>query len=242
MEMVEERSVTKNINNANGANGTAAKTRWSETNHVFATPHPAHELIKSQTAYGRDVKEGDVVIDAKPDGYDRITMPNLIPSDMLTEAERLCRMHNVDLRDEWRFAQIEMTKAIINELSNRPVPEGYKEPGSRKRRISSMSDEQKAKIDAAKAELKKLREEGKRIREEAKAKQEAIKKELTSAKPNENVRMNGASDNGASDSGFVAPTDANAGNGVTVLSDVLANPPVAPPDPAPVAPKKKTKE
>lgn len=181
-------NAAQQILNANGGtaqpegdNGTAqgnaqgngqGKNRWNETKHVFAQPHPAHELISCQTAYGRDLKdeEGNW-IDRKPEGFDRIMLPNLVPSDRLAEAERLCRMHNVDLRDEWRFAMLQMTEAVITQLQQLPVPADYRETTRR------LSDEERAQrktqTEAQKAELAKLREEGKARREALKAERDA---------------------------------------------------------------------
>lgn len=159
------------------ASATPKPPRWSETNHVFAQPHPAHELIASQTAYGRDIKdEAGNITEKRPEGFDRVMLPNLVPSGLLAEAERLCSMHNVDLRDEWRFAMLQMTQALINDLTQRPVPADYK--GETRRLTDAEREAKRAAAESHKAEAEKLREAGKLIREEQKAEIERIQAEF----------------------------------------------------------------
>lgn len=225
--------VSEQIQSANGENGQDRAARWKQAEHVFATPHPAHELISSETLYQRDVKdkEGNV-IEAAPEGFTRYIVSNLVPSNRLSEVERLCKMHSIQIKDEMRFAMLQMVEGLIQNLSSRPVPADYKETATR---LSAEEREMKKQIlEARKAELQRLAEEGKRIRAEAKATRERINEEFnqklaekrgnTIDNPNlkaeaENAVLNGA--NGTQD----VPTP--------VIENVLSAP-----VPAPEQPKK----
>lgn len=207
--------------NGQSANGSKPVNRWAESKHIFATEHPAHNLLSNQTAYGRDLKdEHGNWIDKKPDGFDRVILPNLIPADRLAEAERLCRMHNVDIRDEWRYAQLQMTEAVIKELSGLPVPADYKEQG--KRLSSEEREAKKAVTEARKAEMDALKAEGKRIREEMAAKRKAMQEEYA---------MKVAEIKGIP---YVAPVEGQPQSVVTLGETFV--PPVAPPTPRPHVP------
>lgn len=230
--------------NGQATNGTdeAKKSRWSETNHVFATPHPAHELISCQTAYGRDMKdEQGIVTDKKPEGFDRIMLPNLLPSNRIEEAERLCRIHGVDLRDEWRYAQLQMTEAIIKHLSELPIPETFKDTA---KKLGSAEREAKR---AAKAEsqetINRLREEGKALR--AKLKEEKDKQKLVYHQKIAEAQGKPIPQSLAEIEGATNETDKASPNGTepdstgsTLGLQTLGNavPPPAPPTPQPTIP------